>query len=164
MVGKVHERLRHRGITLPPVAKPQANYQPWKRIGAWVFISGQLPIQISGQLPIQNKTILHPGRVGETIDIKQGREAAGLAALHVLACLEQACENDLDRVKECVRLVGYVACGSGFTDQPKVIDGASEIMVWAFDAAGRHTRAAVGVASLPLGAAVEVEAMFTYRT
>ena len=100
------------------------------------------------------------GKVGQDLSLEEGQAAARLCAINILIQLKAACSGDLARVKQCVRLGGFVNCGPDFTDQPKVINGASDLMVEVFGDAGRHARAAVGVTALPLGAAVEIEAIF----
>ncbi len=147
----VEQRLRQLGITLPVAAAPAANYVPFVRAGNMVFVSGQLPL-VGGQL-------LHPGIVGRDVGVDQAIEAAQQCGLNIIAQLNAALEGDLERVRRIVRLGGFVACVDGFKDQPKVINGASDLMVAVFGEAGRHARAAVGTNALPLGASVEVDAV-----
>jgi enamine deaminase RidA (YjgF/YER057c/UK114 family) len=122
-------------------------------------IAGNMVI-ISGQLPLKEGEVTFKGKVGQDLSLEEGQAAARLCAINILTQLKMACAGDLTRVKQCVRLGGFVNCGPNFTDQPKVINGASDLMVDVFGNAGRHARAAVGINALPLGAAVEVEAMF----
>ena len=150
MSGKIDARLKELGIDLPQPAAPVANYVPFTISGKLVFVSGQL-CTWQGQLR-------HVGKLGAGIAIPEGREAARLCALNILAHLRTACGGDLDRVRRVLRVGGFVNCTPDFTDMPLVINGASDLMVELFGDAGRHARAAVGVASLPGGASVEVEA------
>ena len=147
----IREKLRGLDITLPAVKPALGNYVDVCVTGNMAFVSGKLPLKEDGGL-------LYSGRLGREVAIEEGYEAAALCARHILACLEAAL-GDLDRVKQIVRLGGFVAAADGFTDIPKVINGASDMIVKVFGDAGRHARAAVGVASLPLGAPVEVEAL-----
>ncbi len=147
---KVRDRLREKGFSIPNPARPVAAYQPWRRVGEWIFISGQLPL-VDGKPSCT-------GILGDGVSLDQGRCAAELAALNALAWLEQAC--GLDHAA-CVQIRGYVACTPGFTQQPAVIDGASDLMRIAFGEAGEHARSALGVCALPLGVPVEIEALFT---
>ena len=152
MSGRIEARLRELGIELPQPAAPVANYVPFTLTRNIVFISGQISAA-GGQLR-------HVGKLGATIALPEGREAARLCALNILAHLRTACGGDLDRVARCLRLGGFVNCVPDFTDMPQVVNGASDLMVEVFGDKGRHARAAVGVASLPGGVAVEVEATF----
>jgi enamine deaminase RidA (YjgF/YER057c/UK114 family) len=152
MSGKIEARLAELGIELPQPTAPVANYVPYT-------ISGNLVI-VSGQVSVRGGKAEHVGKLGRDIDIPEGRQAARLCALNILAHLKTACGGDLDRVKRVLRLGGFVNCMPEFTDMPQVVNGASDLMVEIFGDAGKHARAAVGVASLPLGVAVEVEAMF----
>lgn len=146
------QKLETLGIILPTPPQAIANYVPYAIAGNMVIISGQLPIK--------DAHISFKGKVGQDLSIEEGQNAARQCAINILTQLKMACEGDLGRVKQCLRLGGFVNCGSDFTDQPKVINGASDLMVEVFGEAGRHARAAVGVNALPLGAAVEVEATF----
>lgn len=151
MSGRISGRLAELGIILPDAQPPVATYVPFARTGNLVVISGQLPMA-QGKLAFA-------GKLGETISIEDGQEAARLCLLNVLSHLQTACEGDLDRVVRVVRLGGFVACTPGFTQHPAVINGASDLLVAIFGHAGRHARAAVGAPSLPLDAPVEIEAM-----
>lgn len=152
MSGKIEARLRELSIELPQPAAPVANYVPYTLSGNLVFISGQIS-QWNGELRFV-------GKLGGGIAIADGRAAARLCALNILAHLRAACGGDLDRVRRCLRLGGFVNCTPEFTDMPQVINGASDLMVELLGDSGRHARAAVGVSSLPGGVAVEVEAVF----
>ena len=152
MSGKIEARLKELGIELPQPAAPVANYVPYTVSGNLVFISGQI-CQWNGELRFV-------GKLGAAIGIADGREAARLCALNILAHLRVACGGDLDRVRRCLRVGGFVNCTPEFTDMPQVVNGASDLMVAVFGDLGRHARAAVGMSSLPGGVAVEVEATF----
>ena len=144
-------RLGELGITLPTPAAPAANYVPWVRTGNLVFVSGQLPMGPKG--------IEHVGRLGADTDVDAGRAAARLCGINLIAQVKAAV-GDLDRVVRVVKLTGFVNATPDFGDHPKVINGASDLMVEVFGERGRHSRAAVGAGSLPFGVAVEVEAVF----
>ena len=144
-------RLEELGLSLPPVAKPVAAYVPGVLEDGWLYVSGQLPLR-DGQLAYR-------GRVGEAVSPEEGYEAARLCALNILAVV-RSLAGSLDRVRRVVKVVGFVNSAPGFTGQPQVINGASELFGQVFGEQGRHARSAVGVSELPLGAAVEVEAVF----
>src|SRR5436853_3126624 len=151
MAGKIEARLTELGIELPQAAAPVANYVPFTKSGNLVVVSGQLCVW--------NGERRFVGKLGAGVSIADGQQAARLCALNVLAHLKVACGGDLDRVKRIVRLGGFVNCTPDFIDMPQVVNGASDLMVELFGDIGRHARAAVGVASLPGGVAVEVEAI-----
>ena len=154
MTGKIDARLAELGITLPDAPAPAANYVPQVRTGDLVFISGQIS---------QGPDGLIKGRLGADMDAAQGAAAARRCGLSILAQLRAALGGDLDRVVRAVKLTGFVNSTADFTDQPKVANGASELMVEVFGDAGKHARSAVGVPSLPLGVAVEVDAIVAVR-
>ncbi len=149
MTGKVEARLKDLGLTVPEAAAPVANYVGWVRSGAQIFVSGQITLKEGKPAFV--------GKLGAEIDLDAGKAAAELCAINIVAQLKQACEGDLDRVARIVRLGGYVNSTPDFTQQPQVINGASDLMVAIFGDKGRHSRAAVSVASLPLGVAVEID-------
>ena len=151
MTGNYEKRLSELGIELPKVLVPVANYVPYA-------ISGSL-VYISGQLPLRDGKLMFKGKVGDTVSIDNAATAARQSAVNIISLVKLACDGDLDRMKRVVRLGGFVAAGSDFTDHPKVINGASDLMVEVFGDAGRHARAAVGCPSLPLDAPVEVDAI-----
>ncbi|MBM3565470.1 MAG: RidA family protein [Alphaproteobacteria bacterium] len=151
MAGQVEKRLAAAGIQLPPAPAPAGNYVP-------VVITGKLAF-VAGQVALKDGKVAVKGRLGAEVTIEQGREAAKICAVNILTQLKAAI-GDLDRVRRCVRLAGFVNCTAEFTDQPEVMNGASDLMVLAFGDAGKHARAAVGAPSLPRGTAVEVEAVF----
>jgi enamine deaminase RidA (YjgF/YER057c/UK114 family) len=144
------ERLEQLGISLPAPAVPVAAYVPSVRTGDLVYVSGQIPAV--GGKPT------HLGHLGDDVDLEAGRAAARTCAVNVLAAL-RAELGQLSAVRRVVKVTGFVACTTGFTDMPKVVDAASELFGEVFGDAGRHARAAVGVAALPLGVPVEVEAI-----
>lgn len=152
MTGRIEARLSELGIVLPRAAAPIANYVPWVVTGNLVFISGQGPMGPAG--------IEYTGKLGRDLDAEQGKKAARLVALNVIAQLREAVGGNLDRVKRCVKLVGFVNSTPEFNQQPAVINGASDLMVEVFGDAGRHARSAVSAPSLPVDISVEVEAIF----
>lgn len=143
----IYARLAELGITLPAVATPAGSYVPAVRSGSWVYVSGQLPL-VDGALPAT-------GRVGEQVTPEQARELAARCAVNALAAIDSLV--GLAAVVRIVKLTGFVASAPGFTGQPGVINGASDLLGEVFGEAGRHARSAVGVAELPLGTPVEVE-------
>jgi enamine deaminase RidA (YjgF/YER057c/UK114 family) len=150
MAGKFETRISELGITLPSAAAPAANYVPWVISGSQLFISGQLPFK-DGQLA-------YLGRLGENVSAEDGYQAARLCAINLIAQIKAAV-GSLDRVKRIVRLGGFVSSAADFTDQPKVVNGASDLFVEVFGEAGRHARSAVGCPVLPRGVSVEVDAV-----
>ena len=145
------ENLKKLNINLPKAPDPVGAYVASKIVGNLVFISGQLPLDSGGKLI--------KGKVGKELSIEQGQEAAKLCALNLLAQLKKIC-GSLDKVKGCVKITGYVNSIDSFVDQPKIINGASDLISKIFGDKGKHTRAAVSVNSLPLGATVEIEGIF----
>ncbi len=141
-------RLKELNIQLPQPAAPVANYIPVVRVGKLLFVSGALPIDGDG--------LLYRGKLGRELTVENGYEAARLAALNCLAAVRKAL-GTLNKVRRVVRVTGYVASAEGFNDQPKVVNGASDVLVEIFGEAGKHTRVAIGVYELPLGAPVEVD-------
>ena len=150
MNGKVEARLQSLGIVLPAAPNPVANYVPSLLTGNLLFISGQISKAADGSVT--------KGRLGADLTVDQGRAAARLSALNVLA-QAKAAVGDLDRISQVVRLTGFVNAAPDFVDHPQVVNGASDLMVDVLCDKGRHTRAAVGVSSLPMGCAVEVDAI-----
>ena len=151
MAGTVEQKLAAQGIVLHEPASPIANYVRFVRTGNLLFVSGQVCVNAEGKL-------IAKGKLGAGVTIEQGNAAARGCAINLLAQLKAAL-GDLDKVTRVVRLGGFVNSAPDFTDGPKVLNGASDLMVAVFGEAGKHARAAVGVSSLPLGVAVEVEAM-----
>lgn len=151
-MSSIEGRLAELGVTLPEPAAPVANYVPYVVTGNLVFISGQVTLGPNG--------FEYQGKVGADISVEDGAKAARLCAVNILAQLKAACGGDLERVRRCVKLGGFVNSTADFTDHPKVINGASDLMVDALGDRGKHARFAVGAGSLPLNVAVEVDAVF----
>ena len=149
MAGQIDARLQELGITLPEAAAPVANYVPYVVTGNLVFVSGQVTIE--------NGEFKFVGKLGGDVSLEDGQAAAKLCATNIIAQLKSACGGDLDRVTRIVKLGGFVNSTPEFTDQPKVINGASDLMVEVFGDKGRHARAAVSAGSLPVGVAVEID-------
>jgi enamine deaminase RidA (YjgF/YER057c/UK114 family) len=150
----IEERLAELGLKLPEAPQPVANYVPFLRSGDHLFVSGQISKDASGKVMT--------GLLGAKVTVEEGQEAARHCALNLLAQAKAAL-GDLNHVAQVLRLTGFVASTSDFTDQPKVINGASDLLVAVLGDAGRHTRSAVGVSSLPLNACVEIDAIFKVR-
>lgn len=144
----IEEKIKELGLELPEVAKPLAAYIPAKMIGNLIMTSGQVPV-IKGEMKFA-------GKIGKELSIEDGKKAAQICALNCLAAIK-GITGSLDSVAEVVKLTVFVNSSEGFTDQPKVANGASELMVNIFGDAGKHVRSAVGVTELPLNAAVEIE-------
>ena len=155
MAGKIDARLKELGITLPPAPAPAANYVPWVISQGMAFIAGQIPMKDGKPGYI--------GKVGKEFTVEQGKEAARMCALNVLAQLKAACGGDLDKVARCAKVGAFVNCTPEFTDQPQVVNGASDLFVAVLGDAGRHARFAVGAPSLPRGVAVEIDAIFEVK-
>jgi enamine deaminase RidA (YjgF/YER057c/UK114 family) len=151
MPDTIRDRLAARGLSLPAAPAPAANYLPFVQSGSLLFVSGQISQDESG---------LILGKLGADMDIAAGQHAAQCCALSLLAQVAAACDGDLERLARVVKLTGFVNCTADFTDHPKVINGASDLMADLLGDRGKHARAAVGSSSLPLGVAVEVEGVF----
>lgn len=154
MTSAIETRLASLGVTLPDAAAPAGNYVPYVQAGDLIFVSGQISSGPEG---------LITGKLGADMDVAEGAAAARCCAISLLSQLKAACGGDLDRLVRVVKLTGFVNSTADFTDQPKVINGASDFMVEALGDAGRHARAAVSAPSLPLGVAVEIDAIFQIR-
>jgi enamine deaminase RidA (YjgF/YER057c/UK114 family) len=152
MTGKVESRLKDLGIQLPTPPAPVASYVPYVTSGNLVFISGQVTATADG--------LKYVGTVGKEISVEDGKAAARLCAINLIAQVKAAAGGDLDRVKRCVKVTVFVNAVSGFTQHPEVANGASDLFVEVFGDAGKHARAAVGAGSLPRNVATEVEAVF----
>lgn len=152
MAGTVEARLKELGIDLPEPAAPAANYVPYVVSGNQVFVAGQIPV-LQGELQ-------STGIVGKDLDTEAAYQAARLCGLNLIAQAKAACGGDLDRVTRVIKLGGFVACTPDFTDHPKVINGASDLMAEVFGDAGKHARFAVGAPSLPLNVSVEIDGVF----
>ena len=148
----IEQFLKKANIKLPDPKDPVGAYVASKVVGKLLFISGQISIDEKGNLL--------KGKIGKDLNVDQGYEAAKRCGLAIISQAKKACDNDLSKVKSCIKLTGYVNSTDDFIDQPKVINGASEIIAKIFDTKGTHTRAAISSNSLPLGVAVEVDAIF----
>lgn len=153
MAGRIAARLAELGITLPTPATPVANYLPF------TVVNGGTLVVVSGQIPMRDGTLAYTGKVGDTLNVESAQQAAQLCLINVLAQL-QAAIGDLDRVTRVARLGGFIAAGPDFTQHALVMNGASDLAVAVFGDAGRHARSTIGVPSLPMDAAVEVEGLF----
>lgn len=149
-MNKIAQRLAELGLEIPSPVAPVANYVPFVHSGNALYISGQVSMAATG---------LIKGKLGADMSVEGGAEAAKACAINLIAQMKAALNGDLSRVRRIVKLTGFVNCTPDFTEQPKVMNGASDLMVQVFGDAGRHARAAVGAPSLPLGAAVEVDAI-----
>ena len=149
------EKIKELKINLPEAKAPVGNYVATKVSGKMLFISGQISIDETGQLI--------KGKVGKDLDTDAGYNAAKRCALSIIAQVKKVCGNDLSKVKSCVKLTGFVNSTDEFIDQPKVLNGASDLIASVFGEAGMHTRAAVSTNSLPLGVSVEVDAIFELK-
>lgn len=152
MAGQIEARLKEKGIELPAVSKPQGSYLPFIVSGNLLFLAGQIPMR-DGEVQVK-------GKLGQEVSLEAGQHAARLCGLNLIAQAREACHGDLDRVVRVVKLTGYVNATPDYADQPKVVNGCSELMAEVFAERGQHARAAVGVGSLPLNVAVEVEGIF----
>ena len=149
------DKIKELNIILPEAKAPVGNYVAAKTLGKMLFISGQISIDENGQLI--------KGKVGKDLNTEDGYNAAKRCALSIVAQVQKACDNDLSKIKSCVKLTGFVNSTEDFTDQPKVINGASDLIASIFGESGMHTRAAVSTNSLPLGVSVEVDAIFELK-
>ena len=149
------EKIKELKINLPEAKAPVGNYVATKVSGKMLFVSGQISIDETGQLI--------KGKVGKDLDTEAGYNAAKRCALNIIAQVKKACNNDLSKVKSCVKLTGFVNSTDEFIDQPKVLNGASDLIASVFGEDGMHTRAAVSTNSLPLGVSVEVDAIFELK-
>ncbi len=149
------QNIKKLKIKLPEAKAPVGNYVATKISGKTLFISGQISIDENGQLI--------KGKVGKDLDTEAGYNAASRCALSIIAQVQKACDNDLSKIKSCIKLTGFVNSTEEFIEQPKVINGASDMIVSVFGDSGMHTRAAVSTNSLPLGVSVEVDAIFELK-
>ena len=145
------ENIKNLGLNIPDLPKALANYVPFKIIGKTIYISGQAPVH--------NGELIYKGKVGSDISIEEGIEAAKLCVINIIAALKTGLEGDWDKLDSFVKLTGFVNCQDNFTDQPKIINGASDMLVEIFGDQGRHARVAVGSNALPLGIAVEIDSI-----
>ena len=151
----VEDNITKLNISLPKAASPVGSYVATKIVNKLLYISGQISIDESGELI--------KGKLGKDLNTEEGYKAAIRCALNITSQAKNACNNDLSKIKSCIKLTGFVNSTDDFTEQPKVINGASDTIVKIFGEAGMHTRAAVSVNSLPLGVAVEVDAIFELK-
>ena len=145
------ENIKNLGLNIPDLPKALANYVPYKIVGKTMYISGQGPVQ--------NGELIYKGKVGSDITVEDGIEAAKLCVINIIAAVNTSLKGDWNKLDSFVKLTGYVNCQDNFTDQPKIINGASDMLVDIFGDQGRHTRVAVGSNALPLGIAVEIDAI-----
>ncbi len=148
----VEEKIKQLNIEIPKSPKPVGAYVAFRIVNKLVYISGQVSFDQNGNLI--------KGKVGSELSLEKGQEAAKACAINIISQLKSACDGDLEKVKSCIKINGYVNSTDNFLDQPKVINAASELIVNVFGEKGKHARAAVSVNSLPLGAAVEIESIF----
>jgi len=148
----IEEKIKQLNIEIPKSPKPVGAYVAFRIVNKLVYISGQVSFDQNGNLI--------KGKVGSELSLEEGQEAAKACAINIISQLKSACEGDLEKVKSCIKINGYVNSTDNFLDQPKVINAASELIVNVFGDKGKHARAAVSVNSLPLGAAVEIESIF----
>jgi len=146
------DNLKKHNITLPPAPNPVGAYLAYRKTKNLVFVSGQISLRSNGELI--------KGKVGSDLTLEQGKNAAEVCAINIVSQIKAACDGDLNKIKSCIKITGFVNSNADFIEQPKVINGASELLVKIFEENGKHSRAAVSVNSLPLGAAVEIEAIF----
>ena len=151
-MSKIEEKMKNLNINLPQPKAPVGAYVATKIVGKLLYISGQISIDENSKLIT--------GKVGKDLNLEEGYKAAERCGLSIVAHVKNACEGDLDKIKTCIKLTGYVNSTEDFKDQPKIINGASDIIAKIFEKKGDHTRAAVSVNSLPLGVTVEVDAIF----
>ncbi len=148
----VSEKLKQLNIELPKAPDPVGAYVAFKKIGNLLYISGQLPIGPDGKIT--------KGKIGKNLSLEDGQKASKLCVINILAQASKAMNGNLDKIKNCIKITGFVNSTDDFFDQPKVINPASETLSSVFEDKGKHTRAAISTNSLPLGAAVEIDAIF----
>ena len=151
----IEKNINKLGITIPDAPAPVGAYVAFKFFNKLLFISGQISVDSSGKFI--------KGKVGKDIDLKKGQEAAKLSAINIIAQAKKACNGDLEKISGCIKLTGFVNSTDEFTDQAKVLNGASELISNVFDEGGKHTRAAISVNSLPLGVSVEIDTIFELK-
>ena len=151
----IYENLKKLNIKIPKPPDPVGAYVAYKKTSNLLFISGQISIDANGNIT--------KGKLGKELSIDQGQAAAKLCAINIIAQAKKACDEKLETIRNCIKLTGYVNSTNEFNDQPKVINGASEIISAVFGEKGKHTRAAISANSLPLDAAVEIDAIFELK-
>jgi len=149
------ENIKNLGLNIPELPKALANYVPYKIVGKTMYISGQAPVR--------NGEMIYKGKVGSDITIEEGIEAAKLCVINIIAAVKTGLEGDWNKLDSFVKLTGFVNCQDSFTDQPKIINGASDMLVEIFGDQGRHARVAVGSNALPLGISVEIDAIIQLK-
>ena len=148
----IEDNIKKLNINLPDAPDPVGSYVATKIAGKFLYVSGQVSINEKGEFI--------KGKIGKELNLEEGYEAAKRCGLNIISQVKKACDNDLSRIKSCIKLTGYVNSTDNFTNQPKIINGASDLISSVFGEIGKHTRAAVSANSLPLGVAVEVDAIF----
>ena len=151
----IEENINKLGIVINDAPAPIGAYVAFKIVDKLLYISGQVSVDSNGRFI--------KGKVGKDIDLKKGQEAAKLCAINIIAQAKKACSGDLEKISSCIKLTGFVNSSDEFIDQPKIINGASELISAVFGDNGKHTRAAVSVNSLPLGVSVEIDAIFELK-
>jgi len=151
----IEKNITKLGITIPDAPAPVGAYVAFKFVNKLLFISGQISVDSNGRFI--------KGKVGKDIDLKKGQEAAKLCAINIIAQAKKACNGDLEKISGCIKLTGFVNSTDEFTDQAKVLNGASELISNVFGEGGKHTRAAISVNSLPLGVSVEIDTIFELK-
>jgi enamine deaminase RidA (YjgF/YER057c/UK114 family) len=149
------ENIKNLGLNIPELPKALANYVPFKIVGKTMYVSGQAPVR--------NGEMIYKGKVGSDITIEEGIEAAKLCVINIIAAVKTGLEGDWNKLDSFVKLTGFVNCQDSFTDQPKIINGASDMLVEIFGDQGRHARVAVGSNALPLGISVEIDAIIQLK-
>ena len=148
----IDDKLKELNISLPKAPDPVGAYVAFKKVGKLLFISGQLPIDIDGKMI--------KGKIGKDLTLDEGQKASKLCVVNIIAQAKKAMDGDLNKIKNCIKITGFVNSADNFTDQPKIINPASETLSSVFGNNGKHSRAAISTNSLPLGAAVEIDAIF----
>ena len=151
----IEKNINKLGITIPDAPAPVGAYVAFKIVNKLLFISGQISVDSNGRFI--------KGKVGKDIDLKKGQEAAKLCAINIIAQAKKACNEDLEKIANCIKITGFVNSSNNFIDQPKVLNSASELISAVFGESGKHTRAAISVNSLPLGVSVEIDAIFELK-
>ena len=151
----IEKNINKLGIIIPDAPAPIGAYVAFKIVDKLLYISGQVSVDSNGRFI--------KGKVGKDIDLKKGQEAAKLCAINIIAQAKKACSGDLEKISNCIKLTGFVNSSDEFIDQPKIINGASELISAVFGENGKHTRAAISVNSLPLGVSVEIDAIFELK-
>ena len=151
----IEKNINKLGITIPDAPAPVGAYVAFKFVNKLLFISGQISVDSNGRFI--------KGKVGKDIDLKKGQEAAKLCAINIIAQAKKACNEDLEKIANCIKITGFVNSSNDFIDQPKVLNSASELISAVFGESGKHTRAAISVNSLPLGVSVEIDAIFELK-